>query len=108
MAQNVGPIFQAKPAAGVDTLLFTATATTVFNVIKSCNQSTPTTTRLRVAIAAAASADTQWLQYDLALPANEGFKEENVSLRAGDELWGSSASGNVSISGFGTQSGTQT
>ena len=73
MAETVA-IKQAYPAANVLTTLWTAVSRGVCSSIVCCNQG-PTTAKIRisVAIAGAADASAQYLEYDRPIPGNRSY-----------------------------------
>ena len=69
---------QSAPAAATLTTIYTVPATTeaIVSTLAVCNRSaTPTTFRIAVQVAGAASADKQWIAYDVAIGANEMFRD---------------------------------
>lgn len=107
MAETLKTLAQAYPAASTLTDAYTVPTGTaaVISSFTACNQSTSDTTfRLSVAVAGAADTPSQYLFYDLALPAKDTYRDVlGITLAAGDVVRVYSASGTVSFNLFGAQ-----
>lgn len=65
---------QSAPNATTETTLYTASGQAVVSTLMVCNRSaTPTTFRVYVAVAGAATENKQYLYYDLAIGGNDTF-----------------------------------
>lgn len=76
MSNTLKVLGQSKPSATTLTALYTVPAATsaVVSTISVCNQSaTPTSFRISVAPAGAADTASQYLYYDVVIPANDTF-----------------------------------
>lgn len=65
---------QSAPNATTETTLYTAPSQAVASTILVCNRSaTPTTFRVSIGVAGAATENKQYLYYDLAIGGNDTF-----------------------------------
>jgi hypothetical protein len=107
MAQTYKVLAQADPAATTATTLYTvpAATTAVISSVTVCNRdSSAHTFRLYVRVAAAVLADTQYIAYDMNLPANDTiFLQLGLTLAATDLLCAYVDAQQVAISVFGVE-----
>ena len=96
---------QSNPSATTLTTLYTAPAQAVCSTISICNTaSSATTYRIAVRPAGASIANSQYLAYDAALPANDtATLTLGVTLAATDVISVYAASANVAFSAFGVE-----
>lgn len=97
---------QLNPAATTLSTLYTvpASTSTVCSSIIACNQSTATTFRIQVAVAAASSNVKQYIFFDAPLSANESqLYTLGITLAATDVVRVYSTSGFVSFNLFGCE-----
>jgi glucose-6-phosphate dehydrogenase assembly protein OpcA len=98
---------QSNPSATTLTTLYTVPASTqaVCSTIAICNTaSSATTYRIAVRPAGASIANSQYLAYDAALPANDtATLTLGVTLAATDVISVYAASANVAFSAFGVE-----
>jgi glucose-6-phosphate dehydrogenase assembly protein OpcA len=98
---------QSNPSATTLTALYTVPASTqaVCSTIAICNTaSSATTYRIAVRPAGASIANSQYLAYDAALPANDtATLTLGVTLAATDVISVYAASANVAFSAFGVE-----
>ncbi len=98
MADLWGALAQSAPAATTLTDAYTVpTAKHATIEVVCCNRGGATSVRLQHAINGAASANAQYLLYDLAIGANEAKVTSRFTAAAGDVVRVYSASGNVSF-----------
>lgn len=65
---------QSSPNATTETTLFTANSQVVCSTVLVCNRSsTPTTFRVSVSVAGAATSNKDYMYYDLAIGGNDTF-----------------------------------
>jgi glucose-6-phosphate dehydrogenase assembly protein OpcA len=107
MPQTHKVLGQSNPAATTLTTLYTVPASTqaVCSTITICNTaSSATTYRIAVRPAGAATATSQYLAYDAALPANDtATLTLGVTLATTDVISVYAASANVAFSAFGVE-----
>lgn len=101
-----GKLGAASLAADVDTLLYTVpVGVTASANVRFANRST-STIKVRLAVGAgAAPADTDYLSYDLPIPANGIAEDTGLALSPGEKVWArsNSAATTVRIHGFEEQ-----
>jgi hypothetical protein len=98
MADLFGALAQSAPAAATLTPAYTVPAGKRATVeVVACNRSVTTTIRLQHAINGAASANAQYLLYDLPLTGNESKVTAQFTVTAGDVVRVFSASGSVTF-----------
>jgi len=107
MANTNKILGQASLTSGATITVYSAPAATeaIVSTAYICNRdSSDTTFRLLAAVSAAASANEQYLYYDVALPANDTFAATvGMTLGALDEVRASSPDGAVSVTLFGVE-----
>ena len=106
MADTFKVLGQVNPAATTLTTLYTVPASTSATIssIVVCNQSTATTFRISVQVAAAVDNAKQYLYYDVAIPANETFiATVGITLATTDVVKCYAGSANLSFNLFGVQ-----
>ena len=86
------------PAGGAGTLLYTVPALTVSTVnVRFANRGTASC-KIRLAIGVGVSpANTDYLSYDQALPANGIIEDTGIVCSAGEKVWAVSDVANVSV-----------
>jgi len=105
MAVNTyGALGQASPAATTLTDLYSPPSGRHASVrVVVCNRGTDTTVRVSLAPQGAADAVSQYVVYDLELPANESSATTTLTVGGFDVIRGRSASGNVSFTVTGIE-----
>jgi len=107
MAQTYKVLAQADPAATTATTVYTvpaATTAVISSVVIANRSGSAQTFRLYVRVAAAVLADTQYLAYDMNLPANDTiFLQLGLTLAATDLLCAYVSAQQVSINVFGVE-----
>ncbi len=97
---------QLAPAAGVETILYTApvSRSVVVSSLWVCNQSAETTFSVRINIGGAANAPKQLLFSNTTIEANDSLVAvSGITLAAGDVVKVTSVSGSVSFMLFGDE-----
>lgn len=106
MADTLKVLGQAAPAATTETDLYTvpgATTATASTLVVA-NRSTATTFRLSVSVGGAATANKDYIAYDVPLAANETITfTVGLSLGAADKVRVFAGSADVSFSLFGVE-----
>ena len=106
MAEARKVLGQAAPGATTETDLYTVPAVTeaVVSSILIANRSTATTFRLSIAVNGAATANKDYIAYDVALSANETKSfTVGATMDAADVLRVYAGSANVSFTAFGVE-----
>ncbi len=98
---------QSNPSATTPSTLYTVPATTqtIVSTITVCNQAASAATyRIAVRIAGAALAATQYIAYDVSLPANSSDTLTlGITLGATDVITVYASSATMSFSAFGSE-----
>ena len=95
-----GKLGTANLAADADTLLFTADAVQTFNVRWANRNSAPVQIRLAIGTGGAPAA-TDYLTYDLTIPANGTVEDTGLVASSGEKVWVRSNVANVSVRAHG-------
>lgn len=106
MPQVLKTLGQSAPAATTETDLYTVPAATTAAVssVVVCNRGVATTFRISVSVAGAATANKDYLYYDIPLPATETFVATiGITLGATDKLRVFAGTANTSFSAFGSE-----
>ena len=107
MAETPKVLGQSVPIAATLTDLYTVPASTnvVCSTIVACNRAgTASTFRVSLAPAGAADATSQYLYYDVNLPANDTFSSTiGVTLAATDKIRVYSSSANLTFTALGIE-----
>jgi hypothetical protein len=96
---------QSAPAATTETTLYTAPSQAVASSLVVCNRSaTPTTFRVTVAVAGAATESKQYLYYDLLIGGNDSFAATlGITLAATDVIRVYAGAATLSFSLYGME-----
>jgi len=107
MATNYTVLGQSIPSAATATTLYTVPAATqsVVSTITVCNQAaTAATYRIAIRVAGAALATSQYIAYDVSLPANASDTLTlGITVGATDVITVYSSSATMSFSAFGSE-----
>jgi glucose-6-phosphate dehydrogenase assembly protein OpcA len=107
MATNYKVLGQVIPSAATATTLYTVPASTqaVVSTITVCNQAaTAATYRIAIRVAGAALATSQYIAYDVSLPANASDTLTlGITVGAADVITIYSSSATMSFSAFGSE-----
>jgi N-acetylglucosamine kinase-like BadF-type ATPase len=107
MATNYKVLGQSIPSAATATTLYTVPAATqsVVSTITVCNQAaTAATYRIAIRVAGAALATSQYIAYDVSLPANASDTLTlGITVGATDVITVYSSSATMSFSAFGSE-----
>jgi len=107
MATNYKVLGQSIPSAATATTLYTVPAATqsVVSTITDCNQAaTAATYRIAIRVAGAALATSQYIAYDVSLPANASDTLTlGITVGATDVITVYSSSATMSFSAFGSE-----
>ena len=97
---------QVDTSVATEDLLYTTPSLTqtVCSTLSVCNRGTATTFRVRIRVNNAANDDKQWVCYDAPIAATDTLLLTfGATLNAGDTVYVYSASGNVSVTLFGSE-----
>jgi glucose-6-phosphate dehydrogenase assembly protein OpcA len=107
MATNYKVLGQVIPSAATATTLYTVPASTqaVVSTITVCNQAaTAATYRIAIRVAGAALATSQYIAYDVSLPANASDTLTlGITVGATDVITIYSSTATMSFSAFGSE-----
>jgi|APGre2960657404_1045060.scaffolds.fasta_scaffold278438_2 glucose-6-phosphate dehydrogenase assembly protein OpcA len=107
MATNYKVLGQSIPSAATATTLYTVPASTqsVVSTITVCNQAaTAATYRIAIRVAGAALATSQYIAYDVSLPANASDTLTlGITLNATDVITVYSSTATMSFGAFGSE-----
>jgi len=107
MATNYKVLGQSIPSAALATTLYTVPASTqsVVSTITVCNQAaTAATYRIAIRVAGAALATSQYIAYDVSLPANASDTLTlGITLNATDVITVYSSTATMSFGAFGSE-----
>ncbi len=107
MATNYKVLGQSIPSAATATTLYTVPAATqsVVSTITVCNQAaTAATYRIAIRVAGAALATSQYIAYDVSLPANASDTLTlGITLNATDVITVYSSTATMSFGAFGSE-----
>lgn len=105
MATAAKVLGQAAPSATTETTLYTAPSQAVASTILVCNRSaSPTSFRVSVAVAGAATENKQYLYYDLAIAGNDTFAATiGLTLAATDVVRVYAGAATLSFTLFGQE-----
>ena len=107
MGDTIKVLGQSAPAATTETTLYTTPASTVTTVstICVCNRSaTPATFRVSVAVTGGATANKDYIYYDVALPGNDTFSATiGITLAETDKLKVYASTADLSFNAFGLE-----
>jgi N-acetylglucosamine kinase-like BadF-type ATPase len=107
MATNYKVLGQVIPSAATATTLYTVPAATqsVVSTVTVCNQAaTAATYRIAIRVAGAALATSQYIAYDVSLPANASDTLTlGITVGATDVITIYSSSATMSFSAFGSE-----
>lgn len=106
MAQTLKVLGQAAPSATTETDLYTVPSSTTASVssVVVCNRSTAATFRISVSVDGAATANKDYLYYDVPIPANDTFVATiGVTLGDTDKIRVYASTANLSFSAFGAE-----
>lgn len=96
-----GKLGSADLAATTDTLLFTAGVTPQTFNVRFANRN-GSTVKIRVAIGAGgAPATTDYVDYDVSVPANGILEDVGLVASSGEKIWVRSDTANVSVRAHG-------
>lgn len=96
-----GKLGSADLAAAVDTLLFTAGVTPQTFNVRFANRNAAIV-KIRVAIGAGgAPAATDYVDYDISIPANGILEDTGLVASSGEKVWVRSDTANVSVRAHG-------
>ena len=106
MADTWKVLGQAAPSATTETDLYTvpgSTSTTISSIVV-CNRGSAATFRISVSAGGGATANKDYLYYDLAIPANDTFAGTlGITLAATDVVRVYASTANLSFSVFGVE-----
>lgn len=98
---------QSEPGATTETTLYTVpslTATVVSSVVVCNRGSTVTTFRVSVAVGGGATANKDYLYYDVIIPGNDTFiATVGITLTATDKIKIYAGNANLSFNAFGEE-----
>lgn len=98
---------QAAPSATTETDLYTVPAATeaiVSSIVVANRANTDASFRISVSVDGAATANKDYLAYDLSLPANGQYTATlGITIDASDKIRVYASSANVSFSAFGSE-----
>lgn len=98
---------QSAPSATTETTLYTVPAAqaAIVSSVVVCNRgATATTFRVSVSVGGGATANKDYLYYDVALPANDTFTGTlGLTLAATDVVRVYAGNGNLSFAAYGTE-----
>ena len=96
---------QSAPNATTETTLYTAASQAVASTVLVCNRSsTPTTLRISVSVAGAATATKDYIYYDLAIGGNDTFAATiGITLAATDVVRVYAGAATLSFTLFGME-----
>jgi hypothetical protein len=107
MATNYKVLGQSIPSAATATTLYTVPAATqsVVSTVTVCNQAaTAATYRIAIRVAGAALATSQYIAYDVSLPANASDTLTlGITVGATDVITVYSSSATMSFAAFGSE-----
>lgn len=106
MATTYKVLGQAAPAATTETDLYTVPGATsaVVSTVTVCNRGTATTFRVSVAVGGGATANKDYIYYDVAIPAEDTFAcTFGITLAATDKIKVYAGSANVSFTAWGSE-----
>ena len=107
MATNYKVLGQSIPSAATATTLYTVPASTqsVVSTITVCNQAaTAATYRIAIRVAGASLATSQYIAYDVSLPANASDTLTlGITLNATDVITVYSSTATMSFGAFGSE-----
>lgn len=107
MATTYLPLGQVAPLATTETLLYTVPAltSTVASSISVCNRgATASTFRVSISVGGGATANKDYLYYDVPIPANDTFIATiGITLATGDVVRVFGGNANLSFSLWGAQ-----
>jgi ApbE superfamily uncharacterized protein (UPF0280 family) len=105
MATTYKVLGQAAPSATTETDLYIAPVSAVASSIIVCNRGTTQATfRVSIAVGGGATANKDYIYYDLLIAGNDTFIATiGVTLAANDKVKVYASSGNLSFSLYGSQ-----
>ena len=106
MADTLKILGQVAPSATTETTLYTvpgSTSTTISTLVV-CNRGTAATFRVSVSVGGGATANKDYLYYDLAIPANDTFGATlGITLAATDVVRVYASTTDLSFAAFGVE-----
>lgn len=95
----------AKPAAAQVTAVYTVPASRRATVNVNCCNTGASASKVRLAVSAEASAPlaSQWIEWDVELPASGVLERTGIVLAAGQKVFARSDSGEVTVNVWGIE-----